>query len=79
MVVNPAYLLGVPVDRDQPGETSTRTVGNYLRRRLPGVIDAPMNFADVEDAARGHLLAAEHGPRGRALHPRRREPRLAAS
>ena len=36
VVVNPAYLLGVPVDRDQPGETSTRTVGNYLRRRLPG-------------------------------------------
>ena len=36
VVVNPAYLLGVPVDLDQPGETSTRTVGNYLRRRLPG-------------------------------------------
>src|SRR3954451_11804922 len=61
VVVNPAYLLGVPVDRDQPGETSTRTVGNYLRRRLPGVIDAAMNFADVVDAARGHLLAADKG------------------
>src|SRR3954447_17010904 len=64
VVVNPAYLLGVPIDREQPGETSTRTVGNYLRRRLPGVIDAPMNFADVEDAARGHLLAADKGVTG---------------
>ncbi len=64
VVVNPAYLLGVPVDRDQPGETSTRTVGNYLRCRLPGVIDAPMNFADVVDAAAGHLLAADKGKPG---------------
>jgi dihydroflavonol-4-reductase len=64
VVVNPAYLLGVPVDRDQPGETSTRTVGNYLRRRLPGVIDAHMNFADVVDAAEGHLLAADKGAPG---------------
>src|ERR671916_255387 len=64
VVVNPAYLLGVPVDRSQPGETSTRTVGNYLRCRLPGVIDAPMNFADVADAAQGHLLAADKGRPG---------------
>jgi dihydroflavonol-4-reductase len=64
VVVNPASLLGVPIDRDQPGETSTRTVGNYLRRRLPGVIDAPMNFADVADAAAGHLLAADKGVPG---------------
>jgi hypothetical protein len=54
----------VPIDRDQPGETSTRTVGNYLRSRLPGVIDAPMNFADVADAAMGHLLAADKGKPG---------------
>jgi dihydroflavonol-4-reductase len=64
VVVNPAYLLGVPVDRSQPGETSTRTVGNFLRCRLPGVIDAPMNFADVADAAEGHLLAADKGTAG---------------
>jgi dihydroflavonol-4-reductase len=64
VVVNPAYLLGVPVDRTQPGETSTRTVGNYLRGRLPAVIGSAMNFADVEDAARGHLLAADKGTPG---------------
>ncbi len=64
VVVNPAYVLGVPVDSSQPGETSTRTVGGYLRGRLPAVIDAPMNFVDVEDAALGHLLAAERGTAG---------------
>jgi dihydroflavonol-4-reductase len=64
VVVNPAYVLGVPVNRSQPGETSTRTIGNYLRGRLPGVIDAPMNFVDVEDVACGHLLAAERGRAG---------------
>lgn len=64
VVVNPAYVLGVPVDTSQPGETSTRTIGNYLRGRLPGVLDAPMNFVDVEDVAAGELLAAERGRPG---------------
>jgi dihydroflavonol-4-reductase len=64
VVVNPAYVLGVPVYRNQPGETSTRTIGNYLRGRLPAVVGAPMNFADVEDVARGHLLAQERGRAG---------------
>ena len=64
VVVNPAYVLGVPVSPSEPGETSTRTIGNYLRGRLPAVIDAPMNFVDVEDVAAGHLLAAAHGRPG---------------
>jgi dihydroflavonol-4-reductase len=64
VVVNPAYVLGVPVNREQPGETSTRTIGNYLRGRLPGVMDAPMNFVDVEDVAAGHVLACERGQPG---------------
>jgi dihydroflavonol-4-reductase len=64
VVVNPGYVLGVPVNREQPGETSTRTIGNYLRGRLPGVMDAPMNFVDVEDVATGHLLACDRGRPG---------------
>src|SRR5215212_6681309 len=64
VVVNPAYVLGVPVNRGQRGENSTRTIGNYLRGRLPAVIDAPMNFVDVEDVAIGHILAAERGKPG---------------
>jgi dihydroflavonol-4-reductase len=64
VVVNPAYVLGVPVDRSRPNQTSTRTIGNYLRGRLPAVIDATMNFVDVGDVAEGHLLAAERGKPG---------------
>jgi dihydroflavonol-4-reductase len=64
VVVNPGYVFGVPVNRSQPGETSTRTIGNYLRGRLPGVVAASMNFVDVEDVAEGHLLAADRGRPG---------------
>jgi dihydroflavonol-4-reductase len=64
VVVNPSYVFGAPIDRSQPGETSTRTIGNYLRGRLPAVLNAPMNFVDVEDVALGHLLAADKGKPG---------------
>ena len=64
VVVNPSYVLGVPVDRSQPGETSTRTIGNYLRGRLPAVVDGHTDIVDVRDVARGHLRAAEKGQPG---------------
>jgi len=64
VVVNPSYVLGVPVDRSQPGETSTRVIGNYLRGRLPAVVDGRTDFSDVRDVARGHLRAAERGKPG---------------
>jgi dihydroflavonol-4-reductase len=64
VVVNPAYVLGVPVDRYQPGETSTRVVGNFVLGKLPAVVDGSTNVVDVEDVAAGHLLAAEKGKPG---------------
>ena len=64
IVVNPAYVLGVPVNQSQAGETSTRTVGQYLTGRLPAVVGSAMNFVDVDDVARGHVLAADHGRAG---------------
>ena len=64
VIVNPGYALGVPLDRADPRQISSRIVGNYLRGRLPAVISAPMNFVDVEDVAHGHLLAAHHGKAG---------------
>lgn len=64
VVVNPSYVLGVPVDRSHPGETSTRIVGNYLLGRLPAVVDGAVNVVDVVDVAKGHLLAAERGQSG---------------
>jgi dihydroflavonol-4-reductase len=64
VIVNPAYVLGVPVNPIEPGETSTRIVGNYLRGRLPAIVDGATNIVHVEDAALGHLLAAERGRPG---------------
>jgi len=64
VVVNPSYVFGAPVDRSQPGETSTRMIANYLRGRLPAVVDARTNVVDVRDVAKGHLLAAEKGRQG---------------
>jgi dihydroflavonol-4-reductase len=64
VVVNPSYVFGAPIDRSQPGETSTRTIGNYIRGRLPAVVDAQTNIVDVRDVAKGHLQAAEKGRPG---------------
>jgi dihydroflavonol-4-reductase len=64
VIVNPSYVLGVPVDRSIPGETSTRVVANYLLGRLPLIVDGAINIVDVEDVATGHLLAAERGITG---------------
>jgi dihydroflavonol-4-reductase len=64
VVVNPTYVLGVPVDDSRPGETSTRAIGNYLRGRLPAVVDGSINVVDVHDVAAGHLRAAERGQPG---------------
>jgi dihydroflavonol-4-reductase len=64
VVVNPSYVFGPPLDRSRPGETSTRMVGNYLRGRLPAVVDGEANAVDVRDVARGHIRAAERGRPG---------------
>jgi dihydroflavonol-4-reductase len=64
VIVNPSYVFGVPVDRSVPGETSTRMIGNYLRGRLPALVDGETNVVDVRDVAKGHLLAAERAEAG---------------
>jgi dihydroflavonol-4-reductase len=64
VAVNPSYVFGPPVDRSQPGETSTRAIGNYLRGRLPAIVDGAVNVVDVRDVASGHLKAAERGTPG---------------
>jgi dihydroflavonol-4-reductase len=64
VVVNPSYVFGPPHDRSQPGETSTRAIGNYLLGRLPAVVDGQVNVVDVRDVASGHLKAAERGRPG---------------
>jgi dihydroflavonol-4-reductase len=64
VIVNPAYVLGAPVDRSDHGETSTRIVGSYLRGRLPALMNGGASICDVQDVARGHLRAAMRGKPG---------------
>jgi dihydroflavonol-4-reductase len=64
IAVNPAYVLGVALNRSIAGETSTRIVANYLCGRLPAVVDSYTNIVDVEDVAQGHVLAARKGRAG---------------
>jgi dihydroflavonol-4-reductase len=62
--VNPSYVLGPPVDPSHHGETSTRAIANYLRGRLPAVVDGEVDIVDVRDVAAGHVAAAERGGAG---------------
>ena len=70
VVVNPSYVLGVPVDRSQPGETSTRTVGNYLRGRLPGGGRRHCEHRGRARRRQGPPRGGRKGCGGRALRPR---------
>jgi dihydroflavonol-4-reductase len=62
VVVNPAYLLG---PGDYQGSPLGRLCLRFWKHKLPLVPGGGLNFVDVRDAARGHLLAAERGVRGR--------------
>ena len=76
IVTNPSYVFGAPVERSQPGETSTRMIGNYLRGRLPAVVDA--RDKRRRRARRGQGPPARRRARaaGRALRARRPRRRL---
>ena len=63
VVVNPGYVLGPPVHREGPGGSSL-VVCQYMRGRLPAVMDGQTNLVDVRDVAEGHVLAAERGRPG---------------
>lgn len=62
VVTNPAYLVG-------PGDYERSELGRLCARFWKGqmlvVPPGGYNFVDVRDAARGHLLAVEHGQAGR--------------
>lgn len=58
--VNPSLLLG-------PGDvlgSSTGDVVDFLERRIPAIPGGGMSFVDARDAARGIVLALEHGRPG---------------
>lgn len=64
VIACPSYTLGAPAVRGIGIESSMRIVANYLRGRLPAVVDSWINVVDVDDAAVGHVLAWERGRAG---------------
>jgi dihydroflavonol-4-reductase len=61
VIVNPTTPVG-PWDR-KPTPTGDIFV-RFLTGRMPAVVDTGLNFVDVADVARGHLLAFEGGQSG---------------
>ena len=61
-IVNPSAPVG-PGDR-RPTPTG-RVVLDFLRGRMPAVVDTGLNVVDVRDVAAGHRLALERGTPGR--------------
>src|SRR6185437_881856 len=61
VIVNPTTPVG-PGDA-KPTPTG-RIILDFLNGRMPAYVDTGLNVVPVEDAARGHLLAAERGTAG---------------
>jgi dihydroflavonol-4-reductase len=58
VIVNPTTPVG-PGDA-KPTPTG-RIIVDFLNGRMPAYVDTGLNFVPVEDAAAGHLLAADRG------------------
>jgi dihydroflavonol-4-reductase len=58
VVVNPSTPVGMLDIKPTP---TGRIIVDFLNRRMPAYLDTGLNVIDVEDCARGHLLAARHG------------------
>jgi len=61
VIVNPSFPVG-PYDL-KPTPTG-RVILDFLNRRMPAYVETGMNIVDVEDVAKGHILAAERGKPG---------------
>ncbi len=61
VIVNPAGVIGV---RDIKPTPSGQVILDVLNKKMPMYMDGGMNFVDVEDVARGHILAAQKGKIG---------------
>ncbi|MEA2426645.1 MAG: hypothetical protein QOF37_273 [Thermoleophilaceae bacterium] len=60
VVVNPAWAFG----RGDVYARTTSIVRRFLLRRIPAYVPGALNVVDVEDVARGHLLAEQRGAVG---------------
>lgn len=58
VIVNPSTPVG---PHDVKPTPTGKIIVDFLNRRMPAYLDTGLNIIDVEDCARGHLLAARHG------------------
>ena len=58
VVVNPTYPVGPWDVKPTP---SGRVVVDFLKGKVPAYVNTGLNVVDVEDVARGHVLALERG------------------
>lgn len=59
-ILNPTVVIG-------PGDiylSSSASILWYCKKKFPGYMDGTFNMVDVEDVARGHILASEKGRPG---------------
>jgi dihydroflavonol-4-reductase len=61
VIVNPSTPVG---PRDIKPTPTGKIVLDFLNRKMPAYIDTGLNLIDVDDCARGHLLAEEQGVPG---------------
>lgn len=61
VIVNPSTPIG-PFDI-KPTPTGD-IILRFLRRQMPAYVDTGLNFIDVKDVAKGHILALEKGKTG---------------
>src|SRR5258706_3533166 len=61
VIVNPTAPVG---DGDTKPTPTGKIVLDFLKGDMPAFIDTGLNLVDVEDVAKGHLLAAEKGRPG---------------
>ncbi len=58
VMVNPTLVIGTNDIKPTP---SGQMIIDVVQQKMPGYIDGGINIIDVEDVARGHILAAEKG------------------
>ena len=58
VIVNPSTPVGVLDIKPTP---TGKIIVDVLNRAMPAYLDTGLNLIDVEDCARGHILAAERG------------------
>ena len=58
VIVNPSTPVG---PRDIKPTPTGKIIVDFLNRKMPAYLDTGLNIIDVDDCARGHILAARNG------------------